>query len=79
MKASEDFKKLYDEVGGLINLDDVEAYSKELLKEFINILLEDKFDLFKMPNGFERHFCDDGKFLDVENVVEELNNFLNKI
>ena len=76
MKATEDFKKLYSEVGGLINLEDVKVYSRELLTEFVNILLEDRFDLFKMPDGFERHFCDDGEFLDVKNVKEELNNFL---
>ena len=76
MKAIERFKQDMLEFKGVLYPGDIESFSRELLTEFVNILLEDRFDLFKMPDGFERHFCDDEDFLDVENIKKELNNFL---
>ena len=68
-----------DDNSGELPISDIVQFGENLLLEFVNELLEDRFDLFKMPDGFERHFCDDGEFLYVENVQEKLNNFLNKI
>lgn len=78
MKAIESIKDTYSYTN-LLPFDDIQKYTEQLLTEFVNTLLEDRFDLFKMPDGLEHHFCDDGNFLYVEDVKEELTNFLNKI
>jgi len=78
MKAIESIKDTYSYTN-LLPFDDIQKYTEQLLTEFVNTLLEDRFDLFKMSDGFERHFCDDCELLFVENVKEVLTNFLKEI